>query len=259
MSWAMRRRALYILGLFVFFSLLIGVPTIILLHKPSTCFDGIQNQGETSRDHGGPCLLLDGSSITPHAILWARSFVIRPAYYDTVAYIENPNDGAGIEKVGYRFGLYDSENVLVAERTGTTYVMPGGVTPVFEGAISSGNRVVTHTTFQFTDALIWERMQSFTHKLFINNKVVSEISSTPRLSADVTNTSVADLRDIEFVAVIFDPAGNAFASSATALTRLNAGDKQQIVFTWPTSFTTAIGRIDVVARHAPRSGTVPIK
>jgi len=47
-----------------------------------------------------------------------------------------------------------------------------------------------------------------------------------RLSANVTNTSVADLRDLSFVAVIFDPAGNAFAASATALQRLDARQTQ---------------------------------
>jgi len=51
------------------------------------------------------------------------------------AYIENPNDGAACASVAYHLGLYDSENVIVAERTGTTFIMPGGITPVFIGAL----------------------------------------------------------------------------------------------------------------------------
>src|SRR3954467_14194633 len=115
MSWAMKRRVLYVLGVIIFLAILIGVPLAISLHKEPTCFDGVANQGETSPDHGGPCVLLDEASITPNAVILARSFRVRDGTYAAIAYIENPNSGAGVEKVKYRMALYDSENVLVTE------------------------------------------------------------------------------------------------------------------------------------------------
>lgn len=249
------------LGICLFFAILIGVPTAIILHKPPTCFDGIQNQGETSPDHGGPCVLLDNSSITPHAILWARAFRVRDGSYDAVAYIENPNAGAGVAEVKYRMALYDSENVLVAERFGTTPIMPGGITPVFEGGIDTGNRVATHTIFCFVDSvqscdstgstLIWERMKNVANAVMITHDPIVDLTSMPRLNAQVTNTAVSDIQDVTFVAVIFDPVGNAFASSQTALPRLNAGEQQNIVFTWPSPFSVTVGRVDIIPVHAP--------
>ena len=247
----MRRRVLYLLCVFLFFAVLIGIPLAIFLHRPPSCSDGIQNQDETSPDHGGPCLLLDDTAITPHAILWARSFKVRDGVYDSVAYVENPNNGAGVAQVGYRFGLYDSANVAVAEKKGVMYVMPGGITPVFDSDINTGNRDATHTRFEFTGPLVWERMQSVANAVKVTDKEMTDQGTMPRLTASVTNTLIRDITNISFVAVVFDPAGNAFASSATKLTRLNAGETKQIVFTWPLPFAQPVGRLDVLPLLAP--------
>jgi len=247
----MQRRLMYVAGVIVFFAVVIGVPLAIYLHKAPTCFDGVQNQGETSPDHGGPCTLLDDSSITPHAVLWSRSFQVRSGTYDAVAYIENPNSGAGAENVHYRMRLYDQENVLVAERDGATSIMPGGITPVFEGGIDTGNRVVTHTIFELSDTPVWERMKNIASAISITHDPVIDMTVMPRLNAVVTNTSVGDISDLTFVAVIFDPAGNAFAASQTALPRLNAAAQQPIVFTWPNPFAITVGRVDIIPVPSP--------
>jgi len=251
MSWASRRRTVYLLGVFLFFAIIVGIPTAIWIYEPPTCFDGTQNQGETALDKGGPCLLLDERALSPHSVLWSRAFPVRGGFYSAVAYIENPNKEAGVRVVGYRFGLYDSQNVLVAERTGTAFIMPGGITPVFEGAINAGNRVVARTYFEFESPLVWERMTNAASVLSIENKNISSVGSVPRLEARVENTSVAVVSDASFVAVVFDTEGNAFAASATTLTRLEAGKKENIVFTWPEPFPRAVGRIDVLPLLPP--------
>ena len=251
MSWASRRRTLYTLGVFFFFAIVIGVPTAILLYEPSTCFDGKQNQEETAIDKGGPCLLLDERTLSPHATLWSRAFLVRGGLYGATAYIENPNRGAGVRAVGYRFGLYDERNILVAERVGKTYIMPGGITPVFEGAINTGNRTVARTYFEFTSPLVWERMVNPASVLTVGNKNVTNVTATPRLTAEVENTSVATISNPSFVAVVFDTAGNAFAASATTLPRLEEGEKGEIVFTWPDPYPRAVGRIDILPLLPP--------
>ena len=247
----MKRRFLYVLGTSLFLAAVISIPLYFILHVDPTCFDGIANQGETSPDHGGPCVLLDGDAITPSAVLWARGFRVRDGAYAAVAYIENPNSGAGVEKVKYRLALYDTENVLVAERIGYTPIMPGGVTPVFEGGIDTGKRYATHTIFQFLEQPGWKRMKNVASAVSITRDPIVDLNVMPRLNAKVENKSVSDIRDLEFVAVIFDPAGNAFAGSQTALDRLNAGEQTEIVFTWPSPFTITVGRIDIFPIHTP--------
>jgi hypothetical protein len=258
MSWASRRRTGYLLGVLLFFAVVIGIPAAIWLYEPPACFDGQQNQGETAIDKGGPCRILDERSLIPHSTLWARALAVRGGNYNAIAYIENPNKEAGVRTVGYHFGLYDQRNILVAEREGVTFIMPGGITPVFEGAINTGNREVVRTYFEFTDAPVWESMTNAAGVLVISNKQVSSTDSVPRLTATVTNTSVASVLNPTFAGVVFDPAGNAFAASATALSRLEPGEKREIVFTWPDPFLSAVGRIDVLPfippAQAPLSG-----
>ena len=218
---------------------------------PPTCSDGIQNQDETAVDRGGQCFVLDERTLQPHALLWARSFRVRDGSYNAVAYIQNPNKDAGVREARYRFSLYDSQNILIAERQGTMYIMPAATTPVFEAGINAGNRVVAHTYFEFTKPFTWERMKNNALAISINNKDISNTLGAPRVEALARNNSVADQVDVSFVAVVFEPAGNAFAASATSLQRLNAGETSKVVFTWPDPFAFQPGRIDIIPLIKP--------
>jgi len=251
MSWASRRRFVYGFGTFLFFAAIIGIPVAVLLYDPPTCFDGKQNQGETAIDKGGTCPLLDERTLSPSSILWTRAFLVRGGLYSAVAYIENSNEGAGVQAVQYRFGLYDERNILVAERRGTTFIIPGGITPVFEGAIGTGNRSVARTYFEFTSRSVWERLSNAASVLSVNNKNVIDVDSMPRLTARVKNTSVAAVLGSSFVAVVFDPAGNAFVASATTLPRLAPNEEKEIVFMWPDPFPATVGRIDILPLLPP--------
>lgn len=252
MSWASRRKTAYATGVFLFFVLVIGGPLAYWYFSiPPTCSDGIQNQGETRIDRGGPCPLLDDNALAPTGLLWARSFKVREGAYSSVAYIQNPNPGAGVRAVRYRFGLYDERNILVTERRGVTYIMPGSVTAVYEGGIETGARVVAHTYFEFLEPPQWERLVDSSTVLEMRETALSDTDTMPRLTATVENTSVKALRDIEFVAIISDPAGNAFTASQTALTVLEPGETERITFTWPSPFNVTVGRVLVVPLSPP--------
>ena len=254
MSWAGRRRFVYGFGVFLFFAILIGVPTAYWYFSiPETCVDGIQNQGESSPDRGGPCPLLDAHALSPAPILWARSFPVRDGSYNAVAYIQNSNENAGVRRVGYRMALYDTNNVLVAERSGTTFIMPGSVTPVFAGGINTGNRIAVRTYFIFTEDLQWERLVNTAREIAINDKELSELATTPRVTATAENTSVKDMTDVIFTATVFNTSGNAFATSQTVVPKIRAGEKISLVFTWPDPFTAPVSRVDVIPVSAPES------
>jgi hypothetical protein len=253
MSWAGRRKFLYITGIILFFLIVVGGPIAFkILTIPSTCHDGKEDQGETSVDRGGPCLLLDDTYLQPHAILWARSFQVRDGSYNAVAYIQNPNKSAGVVAANYQFALYDSQNVLIADRTGTTYIMPGGVTPVFTAGIDTGNRIVAHTYFTLTDpSLTWERMINPTAPISVTGKLISTTDTVPQLAATAGNSSVSDIKNISFVAVVYDTSGNAINASATLVSDLPAGATTPIGFTWPNPFSASVGSEDVIPLMPP--------
>ena len=252
MSWASRRRATYTFGFILFFVIVLGVPLSYWYFTiPTSCFDGLQNQGESAIDKGGPCMLLDERTLAPHAILWTRAFPVRDGSYGVIAYVENPNEGAGVLQAPYRFKLYDDRNILVAEREGIGFIMPGNVTPIYEGAIETGSRKVSRAYLEFSAPLVWERLKDASNPITVLSKEITDTQTTPRLTATIQNTSVADFRDIQFTAVIFDTAGNAFAGSSTEVPLLNDGERMDIVFTWPDRFEYVAGRIDVLPVVSP--------
>lgn len=249
----MRRRVLYAVGVFLFFLIVIGIPTAYHFYSvPPSCTDGQQNQGETWMDRGGPCPWADPSTLSPSSVVWARSFKIRDGSYSATAYVENPNRNAGVPRASYIFSLYDTQNILIAERRGTTFVMPGGITPVYEPDIDTGNRIAAHVYFQFTENPQWLQMSDRTVTTKITNQDLRDETTLPRLEATVTNIDVTAHNNLNFVAVIFDTAGNAFASSATHIDRLEAGQSLQVVFTWPKAFTLQVGRIDITPVEMPK-------
>lgn len=251
MSWASRRRLIYTVSICAFFGLIFGIPTAIWWHEGPSCFDKKLNQEETAIDKGGPCVLLDERALSPYSVLWSRSFFARSGSYNAAAYVENPNSEASARSVQYIFKLYDEKNVIVAERVGTTFIMPGGITPIFEGSIPTGNRSVSRTYFEFLKPPVWERLADVASALVVTNKVVLTPESTPRITARVENTSVSAIIEPVFAAVVFDTAGNAFAVSQTTLPRLEGGQVGEIVFTWAVPFPSIVGRVDILPVVAP--------
>lgn len=251
MTWASRRRTIYGLGVFLFFAIVLGVPFAIWWYEPANCTDGEMNATETAVDRGGSCPLLDERTLVPHAVQWSRAFSVRDGTWSATAYIENPNNEGGVMLVPYRFKLYDERNILVADREGATYIMPGAITPIYEGGIETGNRLVARVFFEFAAPLVWERLQDMSRAIEVTAKSAADVTTAPRISATILNTSVAEARDVEFVAVVFDPSGNAIAASRTVIPVLAAGEQQTILFTWPDPFIRPVGRIDVIPLRSP--------
>ena len=248
MSWAIRRKILYAVGVALFFLIVVGGPIAYsILKTPPTCTDGVQNQGETAVDRGGPCPLLDSRAQQAPIVMWARSFRVRDGSYNAIAYVQNSNTGAAAQHLPYRFRLYDAENILVADREGALYLAPNAITPVFEGNIPAGNRIAARAFFDFLDSPVWERARDDTAKAFtISNKSSSNETTAPLVSATLTNTSTHIAYNLVVTAVVFDPSGNAIAASKTVVPRIAAGEQKQLVFTWPDPFQGTVGRIDIV-------------
>lgn len=254
MNWASRRRAIYLLGVAIFFLIVVGGPVAYwYLTRPATCTDGVRNQDETQVDRGGSCPYLDEGALQPSATLWARSFRVRDGFYNAAAYVQNPNPDAGVRRARYRFGLYDSRNILIAEREGSTFIVPGGITPILESRIDTGSRVVSRTYIELEEGLLWERFEDPADSLTISSRDVSSVDSTPRISAIVKNRAVTPIIEPSFVVVVFDQAGNAFAASATQLDAIEGGASADIVFSWPDPFPAMVSKIDITPLVAPKS------
>lgn len=250
-SWARKRQMVYAGGVFLFFFVIVAPIVFFSTYKPASCFDGKLNQSEVSIDRGGPCVLLDSRSVQPHAVLWSRAFPVRDGFYNSVAYIENPNQGAGVYDASYQFKLYDDRNILIAERFGRVPIFPGKVFPIFESRIDTGNRVPVRTFFSFLNEFQWEKMEDPTIGLSVLNQRITKLQTTPRVDAAIRNNTTQEKEDIVVVATLFDAADNAIASSRTLVERLAPSEQAEIAFTWPRAFATPVSRVDIVPLALP--------
>ncbi len=236
MTWAFKRQFFYIFVLIIFlagFGFLIIYPS---LNKPPSCTDAKQNGTETGVDCGGSCLRACFSQVDPVSILWSRSFRVVPGRYNAVAYLENQNKNTAINKINYRFRFADSNNVYIGKREGSTYVPPSGKFAVFEPAIDIGNSIPIYTTFEFTEVPRWvtvseEKIGQL--KVLVSNISLTNLDTTPRLSATIKNNSLFTIPAVKVVAILRDALDNSVAVSSTYIDMLNGEEVKDINFTWP--------------------------
>ncbi|MCD5384562.1 MAG: hypothetical protein LRZ97_01440 [Candidatus Pacebacteria bacterium] len=245
--WSNKMRTIYITGLLLIFVAMVIPSVLRYINKPLTCNDGVQNQGETAIDLGGPCHFLNPADLKPLVHHWARSFEVSPGIYSSVSYIENPNSSAGVRRVSYIFKLYDEDGIFITEKKGSTFISPGKVVPIFEGNFQVGVRKPLYTKFSFTEPMIWEKMQStLSAEVFVVSESFKNEGGQPNLSAEIQNRGVYTLRQLVVVATLFDTVGNALGSSRTIIDRIPADSTKKVVFTWPKSFDDFVAKIDIV-------------
>jgi hypothetical protein len=250
-DWARNRQIVYGLGVFLFFFIILAPIVFFSVYKPPSCFDGKLNQTETAIDRGGPCQILDTNYIQPYAVLWSRAFPVRDGFYNAVAYIENPNQAAGVYDAAYQFKIYDERNILIAERFGRVPVFPGKVFPIFESRIDTGNRVPARTFFSFVSDMTWERMDDPTSGISVSNENISVMETSVRVEANVRNSTVRAQDDIVVIATVFDPVGNAMASSRTFVERIEPNEEVSVAFIWPFTFPYDVARVDILPLALP--------
>jgi len=250
-AWARRRQIVYGSVVVGVFALGITATLLVSTQEAPTCFDGVRNQGETAVDKGGPCRLLDERFLQKEAVLWARPFKVREGFYNAVAYVENPNPQAGAYEVAYQFRLYDKDNILITERFGNTPLYPGKVFPVFESRLNVGNRIPVRATFDFVEPIVWERMEDDAVGLQVQNPQLTAFGDSPRLDAEIRNTTLKTFRNVIVVGTVFDESGNAINASRTLVSRLEPNTAVSIAFTWPSAFERTARKFEIIPLVLP--------
>jgi len=205
----------------------------ISLNKP-TCFDGKQNQAEEGIDCGGPCQPCLGK-IRDIIVVWSKVFKLDNGKYEAAALIRNPNLSLALPFVKYKIKLYDRKNILVAVREGETFINPGGEYVLFETNIDAGERSPVKAFVEFDKNLKWKKIEREIPQIVVSNKSFTPLPS-PRLSAEISNTSIFPIEGIFAAAVVYDKDGNAVAVSSTKIKSIKGKSSYPVVFTWPTPF-----------------------
>lgn len=249
-SWRTRRKIQYLTSVFVFVAVIFSVPIYNFLKKAPTCFDGTHNGDELGVDCGGSCILVCSADVRPVSVVWERAFTVTRGVVTAAAYAENPNFGLVAPEVPYRFQVFDAQNVLIAEKRGTTYIATDGAFVLFEGPLSGGERVPDHVAFTFDTLVPWYRRSEAPPLLEVKRQELVA-TTTPRIEADIYNAAVTPLSNIEVIAVAYDRLDNALGVSRTFIDTLAALDMHTVTFSWPHAFSDDVARILVLPRTAP--------
>ena len=229
-SWSARRQLLYLLIPLV---LAVGVFAFIYsryVYTAPTCSDGVQNQGETGVDCGGPCsLVCQGQALEP-IVLWAKSFQVTGNVWNAVAYVQNPNVNSSAKHQTYEFDLYDQSNGKIASRTGSIDIPKNKTFAVFEGGITTNGRVVKRTEFTFTTGdssqvapTSWFIDSTTEPDIVISNNPIENASTAPKITGQITNPTLGTVGPVELVALIFDGQQNVLGASRTVVDSLTKG------------------------------------
>ncbi len=247
-SWASKRRLLYLSLIIGFFVVLFAYPVFSLFYKAPSCFDNKQNQNETGVDCGGLCERVCEFETVAPIVLWARGIEVGAGMYDAVARIENQNVNAGISRLPYSFKLYDDGGILIAERRGVTFINPNEQFTLFEGAIKTGKRIPVRTFFEFLASPQWTRVKQVPLLLEIQNQVLTEEQTRPRLRAEIINNGLEPVGGIVLTALVFNEENNAIAASKTEIDVLAPREQKTVSFIWPNAFPNGGTRIEIVPR-----------
>lgn len=254
MSWASRRQ-LTILS--VFFVLIVGGLAILIapaLNKPPTCSDGRKNGDEHGVDCGGLCNRFCPAEVSQVTVRWYRSFPVTESVWSSIAYLENPNVNAGSYSVKYEFRLYDENHEFITVKEGEAYIPPNSVSVIYEPIIQVSKRVPKYTTFKFLSDPNWSatdpRISDI--KLFAKDTALTGASDKPRFTGILTNTSkLYSVKNVDVIAILYNSEDNAVAVAKTFIEGFLPGESQNVYFTWPKPFPTAVTRTEIVTRFNP--------
>lgn len=235
MSWAAKRRLIYI-SIVLIPIIVIGAIWYLASGDPPSCFDGVQNGDETGIDCGGSCPAVCQDQVGSLFPQWARVFHVTDDVYNAVAFFSNPNTEVKAQEVPYSFKVYDGSGILITEARGRANIPPRRQFAIFEDGIRTGERAPARTTFEFLDPPFWVRADAADNVIRVENVTLERFFTSPRLDADIRNTSLEDLEDVEAVAVVQDIEGNAINASRTFVEELPAQSARHITYTWPQGF-----------------------
>ena len=251
-SWASRRRFTYLASIGAVLLVVIGIPTLIALQTEPTCFDDEQNQDERGVDCGGACSLMCKNETQPLNLLWSRAFKVAEGNYNVLAYMENPSVGMGAE-VGYRFEIYDNNNVLIDDRVGSMIISESGPVALFEAGVRTNIRTPGRVFFSLLNEPVWYRAEDLPQVTVEGERAGQSGDGMPRVDATVYNPEVHELHGVEVTAVVYDQTGNALGVSRTVVSSIASRERKAIFFTWSAPFTAPVGRIELIPSVPPQS------
>jgi len=244
MTHYLRKQATILIIFLLIIATIGGGIYLLFHHENTTCYDAIQNQGETGIDCGGPC----GPCPAPKEPLGILSQTFIPTTennFDLIAKVQNPNSNWGVDNVGYKFSLYDENNQLIDFKEGTTYFLPQENKYIIEQKVPL-SKAPASMKFEMGKPH-WEYLKYFEElQLRPRNSGYQLLEGkSSRLSGAIENKSNYNLNQVEVVGVLFDAEHNVVAGGKTTMETLLIGERRGFEIDWPYALNKEVSSFDI--------------
>ena len=246
MSWASRRRSLILLLIGSVAAAILAVVAISIFYETPSCSDGKENQDETGVDCGGSCERICIADVTPPKVVFVRALQDSEGNADIVAYLENTNPSAYITNARFSIELYSPERVLLETISGTAFIPPASVMPLYIPRAFSGPVTIAQSFVLFEGEAEYTKNNTRYVSMPIRDTRFIE-GASPRITAVIQNPTVDIYREIPMIATALNAAGIVIADSSTLVPQLYPGTEESLVFTWNAPFAEVPSRIEVRA------------
>lgn len=248
MSWASERRLIILFIIGVAILAILGTFLYVNLHRAPTCTDGVQNQGETGIDCGGPCPYLCTAEQHAPIVSVQRVLPAGTGRVDFVSSITNTNPMAATKKVSYTVSLFGGDQILIQQFDGSVELPPGATVPIFIPNLSVGSQTMVHGFLTIaTTSIQWYALPTDPRVVpVVSNTTLTNASSTPRIDAVLTNASITSIDSMRVVVLVSDAGGNIIAASQTVVPTVPAQGQATATFTWNAPFPGTAATIKVI-------------
>jgi hypothetical protein len=168
--------------------------------------------------------------------------------YDFVGKISNPNNDYGASSVPYTFRVLDASGIVLAEKTGTSFILPKEEKYIVETSTSL-SRAPSRVDVIF-GKVEWEKFSGYKEKpaLDVYNKRFERVTSGVgfgQAKGLVVNNSPFDFTNLGIVVVLRDGGGKVVALQKTEQDTLRSGEQRDFTLLWPDSFPGDVEKVEV--------------
>lgn len=227
-------------------------------YQAPTCFDNKQNQKEEGVDCGGPCQMsCELLTVKKLEVQWVKTVFLKDGLYDVVAMIENSNPNYGLERFNYTFKLFDRDQRLIVEKTGSNFILPNQKKYIIETNVATDKRPDSaQLLMDGSSKTDWQRLaDNFeTPDIYVHDKQFRYLENQPTVQGGVAqasgiikNNSNYDFDKISVAVALYDANRDIIGVNKTEVYTVPAGEERYFSVLWFSPLSAEVNSVDMMA------------
>jgi hypothetical protein len=198
---------------------------IVGLKPAPSCFDQIQNQGETGVDCGGPCAkICTPGLVQPNLSGQAKLFTLPNGLTEALFLAQNPNQNFAIKDFAYEFTIKDASGAIIKTVADHSFIYAAESKYIITPAVYMGSTTPVGADFYATSA-VWIKTPDFEAPKFqIQASNIAESSSSLTVTGRLINQDTTTFPSVLLIAVFSNNFGEQIGVGQTTLENIAPGE-----------------------------------